>query len=69
MANLKTSSVLTMWGGGGGGGNLGYGQKRGARRVEAQWYHVRCYTLGGGGQNDTRGSKNDTRGGRMSPPP
>ena len=43
-----------------GGANLGYGQKRGGRRVEAQWYHVRCYTLGGARM---------TQGGRMPPHP
>ena len=71
MANLKTSSVLTM---GGvclfampglyteilprGGGPFGVWTKEGGggggRRVEAQWYHVRCYTQGEG-KNDTRG--------------
>ena len=36
-------------------------KRGGARRAEAQWYHVRCYTLGGG--------ENDTRGGECPPPP
>ena len=37
-------------------------KRGGARRAEAQWYHVRCYTLGGGGARMTQG------GGRMPPP-
>ena len=38
-----------------GGGAIWGMDKRGGRRVEAQWYHVRCYTLGG--QDDTRGGQ------------
>ena len=44
-----------------GGRIWGIDKRGGACRVEAQWYHVRCYTLGGG--------KNDTRGGECPPPP
>ena len=35
-----------------GGRIWGMDKRGGARRAEAQWYHVRCYTLGGG-ENDT----------------
>ena len=44
-----------------GGRIWGMDKRGGARRAEAQWYHVRCYTVGGG--------KNDPRGVNAPPPP
>ena len=42
------------------GGEFGVWTKEGGgRRVEAQWYHVRCYTLGGARM---------TQGGANAPP-
>ena len=44
-----------------GGRNWGMDKRGGARRAEAQWYHVRCYTLGGGARM--------TQGGANAAPP
>ena len=46
------------------GGQFGVWTKErgGTRRAEAQCYHVRCYTLGGGGARMTQGGAN-------APPP